>query len=152
MKALLALDLGTTTGYKCGNSHNSVSGTWNLKPSRHEGGGMRFVKFKRSLNLIHGAYPDVVAVVYEEVRRHAGTDAAHVYGGLLGALTEWCEENKIPYEGVPVGTIKKHWTGKGNANKQAMLDECEDRGLIVADDNEADACALWDLKVGEFDL
>lgn len=151
MKALLALDLGTTTGFKCGNSASSISGTWDLKPRRHEGGGMRYVKLRRSLDDIKSAF-DLAGVVYEEVRRHRGTDAAHVYGGLMGKLTEWCEEHEIPYEGVPVGEIKKHWTGKGNASKEMMINEAIRRGDLVADDNEADACAIWDLKVGEFEL
>ncbi len=33
----------------------------------------------------------------------------------MGHLTAWCEHHNIPYQGVPVGTIKKHATGKGNA-------------------------------------
>ena len=46
-------------------------------------------------------------------------------------------------EGVPVGTIKKFASGKGNASKQQMIEAVEDRfGCIVADDNEADAIAL----------
>ena len=58
---------------------------------------------------------------FEEVRRHVSTDAAHAYGGFLATLTAWCEHQRIPYQGVPVGTIKKHATGKGNANKAAVI-------------------------------
>lgn len=148
MTNLLALDLGTTTGWCVGSDGARTSGTWNLKPSRYDGGGMRFVKFRAKLNELHAAFP-LDRVVFEEVRRHAGTDAAHVYGGLMATLTEWCEVLKVPYEGVPVGTIKKFFTGKGNANKQMMLDECERRDLPVVDDNEADAVALFLLKVVE---
>lgn len=104
---------------------------------------MRFVKFRSRLNECRAAFP-IGRVYFEEVRKHAGTDAAHVYGGLMGILTEWCEDNRIPYEGVPVGTIKKHWTGKGNASKKEMLDECFEREIPVQDDNEADAVALFD--------
>jgi hypothetical protein len=60
-------------------------------------------------------------VYFEEVRRHAGVDAAHAYGGFMAHLTAWCEHHQIPYQGVPVGTIKKHATGKGNANKDQMI-------------------------------
>lgn len=149
MRTILALDLGTTTGYCAGNDEASASGVWNLKPGRFDGGGMRFVKFRNRLNEIRGAFPALGAVYFEEVRRHAGTDAAHVYGGLMAILTEWCEANDIPYEGVPVGEIKKAWTGKGNADKKAMLDEAFRRGFSPVDDNEADALALFALKVGE---
>lgn len=139
---LLALDLGTHTGYCAGSDAASMSGTWNLKPGRHDGGGMRFVRFRNRLNEMHEATGfDMVA--YEEVRRHTGTDAAHVYGGLLAHLTEWCESKGIPYSGVPVGTIKKFATGTGNAGKSEMIVAARKWGVDTTDDNEADAVALW---------
>lgn len=138
---VLALDLGTTTGWAFGRGGDFVSGVWSLKGGRFEGGGMRFLRFRGFLDKIRQVW-DADKVVYEEVRRHAGTDAAHVYGGLQAVLTSFCEENDIPYESVPVGTIKKFWTGKGNANKDAMITECGNRAIHVADDNEADAVAL----------
>jgi Holliday junction resolvasome RuvABC endonuclease subunit len=76
------------------------------------------------------------------VRRHAGTDAAHVYGGLLATLSAWAEQRSIPYAGVPVGTIKRYATGKGNAGKEAVICAMRQRGYTSADDNEADALAL----------
>ena len=82
------------------------------------------------------------------MRRHAGTDAAHVFGGLLATLTAWAETAKVPYQGVPVGTIKRHVTGKGNAPKEAMIAVARSRGFDPADDNEADAIAilLWAIE------
>jgi Holliday junction resolvasome RuvABC endonuclease subunit len=84
-------------------------------------------------------------VHFEEVRRHLSTDAAHVHGGLLATLTAWCEQRSIAYQGVPVGTIKRHVTGKGNADKAAVIAAVRARGFNPADDNEADALAilLW---------
>jgi Holliday junction resolvasome RuvABC endonuclease subunit len=84
-------------------------------------------------------------VVFEEVRRHAGTDAAHAYGGFLATLSSWCEEHEVPYQGVPVGTIKRFIAGKGNADKEAVIAAVRARGFAPADDNEADAIAilLW---------
>ncbi|MDD9929155.1 MAG: hypothetical protein OXR03_25290, partial [Rhodospirillaceae bacterium] len=90
----------------------------------------------------------VAAIWFEEGRRHVGTDAAHGFGGLMASLTSWAEIRGIPYQGVPVGTIKKHATGKGNAPKQAMIDAARARGFSPADDNEADAIAIlfWALE------
>jgi Holliday junction resolvasome RuvABC endonuclease subunit len=135
--ATLALDLGTTTGWAL-DAAGIHSGTISLKPSRFEGGGMRFLRFRRWLEEIGR----VDAVYFEEVRRHRGVDAAHIYGGLMGQLTSWCEEASIPYLGVPVGTIKKFATGKGNADKDAMIEAVKARGHAPEDDNEADAIAL----------
>lgn len=149
MKAL-ALDLGTTTGFCVGRTERGAlptSGTASFKPARFEGGGMRFVRFRRWLNELAAAHGPFSTVSFEEVRRHRGTDAAHVYGGLMATLTAWCEENSVPYEGVPVGTIKSHWAGKGNANKDAMIAEARRRGFEPSDDNEADALALFDFVI-----
>ena len=90
----------------------------------------------------------ISAIHFEEVRRHVGTDAAHVYGGLLATLTAWAELRGIAYQGVPVGTIKRHATGKGNANKEAMMAAARARGFSPADDNEANAIAIlhWALE------
>ncbi len=145
---ILALDLGTTTGWAVSSSGMLVFGTWNLKPTRFEGGGMRFLRFTGFLIALNER-SRITKIVYEEVRRHAGTDAAHVYGGLQGALTSWAEEEGIPYQGIPVGTIKKFWTGKGNANKEAMVAEAHRREITVKDHNEADAVALLTLALSE---
>lgn len=148
---LLALDLGTKCGFCVGkDADNAISGVWDLSPGRFNGGGMRFVKFRSRLNEIRAAFP-ISRIVFEEVRKHAGTDAAHVYGGLMAILTEWCESNRVPYEGVPVGTIKKHWTGKGNASKEMMIAECLQREMAVADDNEADSIALFDYAMTQME-
>ena len=142
MAGRLFLDLGTQTGFCVGTPKHKITGTVSFKNDRYSGGGMRYLRFRRWLDEMHAA-SSFTAVGFEEVRRHAGTDAAHVYGGLLATLTAWCEEHEVPYEGVPVGTIKKYATGKGNASKDDMKDAVREWGFDPADDNEADAIAGW---------
>lgn len=152
MKAtILALDLGTTTGWAVRSNGVVSSGTASFKPGRYEGGGMRFLRFSRWLDELGGVPGRISAIWFEEVRRHNGTDAAHIYGGLMAHLTAWAEARDIPYEGVPVGTIKMHATGKGNANKEAMIAAAKARGFSPADDNEADALAIlhWAMATRE---
>jgi len=140
---ILALDLGTTTGWALMHADGQItSGSQSFTPPRFEGGGMRFLKFKRLLTDVKQCTTGIDLVVFEEVRRHVGVDAAHAYGGFMGQLTAWCEHHQIPYEGIPVGTIKKHATGKGNAGKDEMIASVQARGHQPADDNEADAIAL----------
>lgn len=143
MTAIMSLDLGTTTGWMVKvRGGASVHGFWRLKGGRFEGGGMRFLRFQGKLDEVHSLNP-LSAIFYEEVRRHMGTDAAHIYGGLLGVLSSWCEARSIPYEGVPVGTIKKALTGKGNAGKPQMIKAVQALGYTaVVDENEADAIAI----------
>ena len=143
---LLALDLGTTTGWAMAPPDGGiVSGTVSFRPSRYDGGGMRYLRFRTWLDSIGEDADRIAAVYYEEVRRHLSTDAAHVHGGLLATLTAWCEQRAIAYQGVPVGTIKRHVTGKGNADKAAVVAAIRARGFNPTDDNEADALAilLW---------
>lgn len=140
---VLAIDLGTTTGWALRSADASInSGTESFKPHRFEGGGMRYLRFKHWLTEVKQTSDSLDAVYFEEVRRHLGVDAAHAYGGFMAHLTAWCEHHQIPYQGVPVGTIKKHATGKGNASKDEMIAAMKVRGHSPADDNEADALAL----------
>jgi Holliday junction resolvasome RuvABC endonuclease subunit len=112
---------------------------------------MRYLRFKRWLTELKGTVGEIGQIYFEEVRRHSSTDAAHVYGGLMATLTSWCEHHNIPYQGVPVGFIKRHATGKGNAGKPEMLAAVQAKGHPVTDDNEADAIALlyWALEIAD---
>lgn len=142
-RPMLALDLGTTTGWALRSTDGLItSGTLSLRPGRFDGGGMRYLRFANWLAEIDRLSGPMAAIYFEEVRRHLGTDAAHIYGGFLATVTSWCERKGVAYQGVPVGTIKRHATGKGNAGKQAVLAAVRARGFSPADDNEADAIAL----------
>lgn len=142
-QSILALDLGTVMGWALRAGDGTiVSGTEAFRQDRWSGGGMRYLRFRRWLGEIAITNGGIGLIVYEEVRRHAGTDAAHVYGGFLATLTAWCEDRNVAYEAVPVGTIKRFATGKGNAGKEAVIAAIRARGFNPADDNEADAIAL----------
>jgi hypothetical protein len=141
--SLLALDLGSRTGWALRSASGAITSGTNLyKPGRFEGAGMAFVRFEGWLNDIARHSPLLGAVVFEEVRAHAGTLAAQVYGGFLAHLTAWCERHAVPYLGVSVGTIKRHATGKGNASKDEVIAAVRKCGFMPGDDNEADALAL----------
>ncbi|WP_273756879.1 crossover junction endodeoxyribonuclease RuvC [Bartonella sp. MM73XJBT] len=150
-QTILCLDLGTKTGWAiCGADGHITSDTEHFQSRRFEGGGMRYLRFKKWLSELKRSVDEIDAVYFEEVRRHVGTDAAHVYGGFLATLTAWCEHHQIPYEGIPVGTIKKATTGKGNASKEEMIKAICSKGHTPKDDNEADALAiLYLMKEGD---
>ena len=107
---------------------------------------MRFLRLRAYLREVLDRFPpDLVA--YEEVRMHRGVDAAHIYGGIVAVVVEECEARKIPYASVHYATAKKTATGKGNANKEMMMQAAWAQwhwsadGLNNTDDNECDA--LW---------
>ena len=147
MGTTLALDLGTKTGFASYSLHGGyTSGVKDFSTKRNEGGGMRYLRFRKWLDSIKDG---ITEIYFEEVRRHAGTQAAHVYGGLMGTLTMWCEENNVPYSSVPVGTIKKSACGNGRASKLDMVDKAIQIGFNPIDDNEADAIHLLKYVIGE---
>ena len=150
-RTILALDLGTQTGWAVlPRSGRIPSGVTEFRPGRFEGAGMAFLRFGKFLADLDRDAGPFDAVVFEEVRAHAGTLAAQVYGGFLAHLTAWCERQGAPYLGVPVATIKRHATGKGNAGKAEVIRAIKAQGFAPADDNEADALAIlaWALGNG----
>lgn len=112
---ILALDLGTKLGW-----------------------AVRARSFVTDLVVRH----QVHAIAYEDVKRHAGTDAAHAYGAFLCLVQMVADSHRAALMPVGVGTIKKHWTGKGNADKAAVEAQARARGFRPESDNDADALAI----------
>ena len=146
--AIFTLDLGSKTGWALHQADGTItSGTVEFKPGRFEGGGMAFLRFKHWLDEVYRFASPIEGIWFEEVHAHTGVIAAQVYGSFMGHLTAWAEQHEIPYQGVPVGTIKKHATGKGNASKAEVIEAMRRKGHNPADDNAADALAIlhWTL-------
>lgn len=153
--AILALDLGTKTGWALHerSGETPLHGTESFEESRHSGGGMRFLRFKRWLTEIKNSVDTDLEIYYEEVggQMRSG-QAGRVYGGFWATLTAWCEHHEIPYEGIPIGTVKKFATGKGNASKEDMIAYAKNVvHNFEGDDNAADAvcvlrCALHNIN------
>lgn len=137
--SILALDLGSQLGFALLSQGKVISGMYDMRPAQGQEPGLRFAIFE---NEFLRKFRAVNQVYYEEVRRHEGTHAAHIYGALWGILHKWCYQNNIPCQSREVAHIKKHVTGKGNANKTAVIEAMRQRGYDPEDDNEADALAL----------
>ncbi len=144
---ILAIDIGTTTGWARTDRNGAVhSSSEKFQPGRMEKPGHRWLKFRAFLNEQRvQAGGDIGAVYYEDVKQHAGTLAAHVYGGFLACLEMWCASNNVRLVPVGVGVVKKHWTGKGNADKLVMVETARAKGFRPKDNNEADALAILSL-------
>ena len=115
-------------------------GQWDLSVSNHDTNSLRYVRLKQFLCVTQPAL-----VFYEEVKYTGqasppgmmkrnlqaivarAVTGAQVVHGLCAVMTTWCEENDVPCEAVPIGTLKKYATGKGNANKKDMIISCNDR-------------------------
>lgn len=136
---ILALDLGSKTGWARFRDGFIISGTQRFSPNRHESQGMVWLRWETWLE---GHMKEDTIVYYEAVVRHVGTHAAHLYGGFLSILHKVCDKNGIPYEGIPVGTIKKFITGKGNASKDLVSVSIMNVGYSSSTSDEADALAI----------
>lgn len=138
---ILAIDPAT----KCGWAHSSgPSGTWDLSIRRDESAGMRLLRLRAKLREVMA---DVQLVVFEAARNAAPKmqGALVVQAELQGVIKIVCEDMQVQWRGYSPKEIKKHATGKGNANKEAMVAAARVRWPNVTDDNEADALWLLDL-------
>jgi Holliday junction resolvasome RuvABC endonuclease subunit len=137
---ILALDLGTRTGYALLKDEHISIGTKKLLNNK-SASGARFLDFYRWLiETIERHH--IYMVFFERVYGHSGTEAAHIYGAFMYVLAMVCEERKIECRGISVGTIKKFATGKGNATKEEMIMAAKSQGFNPQTDDEADALAI----------
>jgi len=149
---IIGIDLGTSTGWAANTNGVPSYGCEKLRKSgRMESPGMRPIRFRALLTkLIEKFGDDKTLFIFEEVRAHKGSDAAHVYGELRGVLYEFCDVNGFQYTSLPVSEIKKFATGRGNASKEMMIEAANKAwpsiGLVQKDDDIADA--LWVMTLG----
>lgn len=144
-QVVLALDLGTKCGYAVLKGRKVLaSGRWSLRTSRKgEQRGMRWKRFEenvRALVLAHN--PDVI--VYERVRRHVGTTAAHVYGGFLCQLELLAMEESTPgILPIEISTWKKLSCKNGRATKTEIKAAAKKRfKFMPTSEDEADALMI----------
>jgi len=143
---IISVDVGT----KCGIAvydHGKISfSTLNTTPKKNDHPGKRLSTFKSHFEVL---FEGVDHVLYEKVYNHSSSAAAHLYGAFEGVLQLVALDKKIELQGYAVGTIKKFWTGAGNAKKEDMIEEAARRGFNVLDDNQADALAILHLFLSE---
>ena len=144
---VLALDLGAHFGWAA--TESVVGCSWIGYGHKRLSGdkeSMFFYWLRETLE--HQYSPSVV--VYEDIKRHLSTAAAHAFGGYRAIMNLNCQMYGIESVGVGVGEWKKHITGKGNAPKNDVIAAIQKRGYNVTDDNEADAIGilLYALETG----
>lgn len=151
---ILALDLGTNTGYAAGDTEGSefTMGTWKLATGKEvtQWGKERLTRRRdpRPQRLCDNilklkSIPDIV--VFEDVQFATSTYQTQLWSALRTGV--WmCLSGVVKFECVPVATLKKFATGNGAATKYHM--ECDfilkegGRGGTY-DDNAIDAYFIW---------
>ena len=134
MISILALDLSLTcTGY-------CIDGQSGRIASRQRG----WERIAEILRTVRDLANGVDLVTLEDYAyKIQGNAGVHIAG--LGEIVRfWLWTHHYLYVDVPIGTLKKWATGKGNAQKDAMIAAAIRRfGFKGEDNNEADAHLLW---------
>jgi crossover junction endodeoxyribonuclease RuvC len=107
VKATLALDLGTNTGFAILRADGRIeSGTERFNSKSGEGPGGRFLRFRRWLLDVKQANPELARVVYEDVTFIGVPGAAYavqLYGGFLAIVLMFIEHHQLEGKGFAVG-------------------------------------------------
>lgn len=157
---LLALDLATRTGWALMENGRLESGADTFDVKRGESPGTRYMRFNRWLDGMVFAQatngqglvesvgaPRVGLIVYEQSHNRGGA-ATEVAAGFTTRVQEFCARHGIEHAACHTQTLKKFVTGRGNADKAAMIEAVSRRWRRIEDDNEGDAIALcfWALE------
>jgi Holliday junction resolvasome RuvABC endonuclease subunit len=152
----LALDLATVCGWASMGGGVMTSGSHDF--TRYSGSkrraadhvGESYAMFHRWLaEKLRTDKPGAIA--YEEVCRWGGYAAAHCFGGFRGHMLALAASHGIPCYGYTPSAVKIFWTGKGNADKGAMVSATRRKfpDVDLTDDNEADAIAILNLHLSK---
>jgi len=146
---ILALDLATHCGYA---TSWGESGVWDFSIKKDESKGMRLFKLRSYLQCVQQAYP-LQLLVFEAVRHARFSRSSIILAEMQGVIKEFACYYGIEYKGYSPTAIKKHATGRGNADKHAMIRAAKSffrKGGISSD--EADALWLLDLAMKELEI
>lgn len=159
---ILALDLGTKTGWALAETHEPfrqwcptiTSGTWVLATPKEVKELRakdldRCCDFRASRLLFRiKELGEVDLMLFEDVQFSTTTLQTQMWGSLRAMV--WLCSGDTQVVAVPVATLKKFATGKGNADKEAMARAASlAGGPLEADDNEIDAWWLLQMALKE---
>lgn len=152
---ILSLDLAVTTGWAYTNTDTSElqGGVWDLKPKRGSSQGMKLILLRSHIQGMIEATSGVDLIVYEKPAGRFMTGVISV-AEMVSVVKLFCEDNSINYTSYRPTEVKKYATGKGNCNKDAMVQEAKRRWphLNIIDDNMADALLMLSLTTKDLSL
>ena len=143
---MLAIDPATKCGWAMS---KDIFGTWDLHIKKDESPGMKFIRLRAKLHELHES-EKLELIIFERPGGRFKNDIIS-HSKLQAVIEEFCAQNDVEQKGYSSKEIKKFATGKGNANKLAMINAAKLKlGYQGEDDNEADA--LWLLYYAKSDL
>ncbi len=138
---ILAIDQASNCGWAIS---KDIFGCWDLTTRKDESSGMKMIRFRSKLKEIVQA-EGIELIIYERVAGFHKSAIIHA-SKMVAIIETFCEENKIAYAAYSATEIKKFATGKGNANKEAMITAAAKLYAYTGNnDNEADALHILHL-------
>lgn len=148
---ILALDLGTQMGFTLNGRLGET-----VKFSKTD---TKFYSFAQHIEYFITKY-QITTIVYEGAAFQQG-NAISVWHGLVGVLKMLATKHSVKMIAIPVGTVKKCFTGKGRHSKEEqeksakklglkkanskspILDKCNELGYHYDSEDAADALAVY---------
>ncbi len=151
MMKILALDLGTKTGWAFSGGGRVESGTQDFSLKRGESPGMRYVRFRAWLEECYHLGGGFDLITYEEAH-HRGGAATEILAGLTTRVQEFCAIHGINHASLHSATLKLFANASGRAGKAEMKQAASKlAGREIESDDEADALLLLSWARKEFD-
>jgi hypothetical protein len=154
---ILALDLGTKTGWALADDDLISSGTWVLatrgeiaKQAKEGKDRCCDRRFKLLQALIRDQFP-LGAIYFEDVEFSTFTYQTQLWAGFR-TVVSLMYPNRVPkVVAVPVGTLKKFATGKGNASKEMMAQSLQryDSGRFILSLTATDSAGKWGKRMDD---
>ena len=123
---ILALDLGTKTGYAVGDPSGILAGTWTLMSPKVVTLQAKVRGDRRLDGRVPNLFDAIIKIpaldwiVFEDVLFASTTLQAHLWASLRAAVWLAAYQRNIKVECVNTSTLKKFATGHGGATKEMM--------------------------------
>lgn len=146
---ILALSLGKECGFATGYRTAMFAG-WSALRDRRFRGGSPEQKLSGTL-AVWGEFANRVILIQPKPmhrlpgRKRRPTDT--LWQALADLMTAWAQARGMTVELVDIATVKKSFTGFGNASQDKMLDEAQRRSFDPMGYDEVLAVAAFDLAL-----
>ena len=146
---IITLDLGVSTGYTIGDDKGNVTehGVKKFKRDKRPDVDSRFGEFHDWLTGIawDTIIPTETLVVCEQANHMPSISGTRIHFGFAAIVNIVVDRlwQTFTLNIVPAKSIKKFFTGTGNADKDLMIYTAQQIHPDVKDDNEVDSLALY---------
>lgn len=142
---VLALDLGTSTGWCAGTAGKPTTDSVVLFKAGYDNGAIAASLCDWLADMITMHDPTVIYFESPLNRGdHSGVQAGRILLGLsmVVELVAWRRE--VPCREANVSTVRKAVVGRGNARKPDVMTWCLANGMTPPNFDASDACVLWE--------